>query len=276
LSHEQCRGEAHARTTGSKAAAGEIILHGEADAWYPPDYIERGVKYFDDPEIMAVTVGEIRVLDSQKGLVADYCRMRRRASCILRSRGKISTAGCHLVRREVFERIGYYDPTYTIGNDLDFALRIESAGMRCVLGSDLYFSHADPASLPVYVRRVFRGSLTQKEFLKRWGRWPRGLKKHLWVLWNIGVTLSPLCLIGLWVHWAWALPLAFFAGCESLAPFLFHSESRLTLGLSLRRGKLLLAMALPGLVFLRLRAVSYGRLCSMIFARRVGKMVTYD
>ncbi|MDQ7827807.1 MAG: glycosyltransferase [Armatimonadota bacterium] len=277
IRHDRCRGEAAARTAGTQAARGEIIVHGEADAVYPAEYVERGLAYFRDTEVMAVSCGEIRVHPEVRGLIADYARVRREATYRLRRRGVRPTYGCHLVRREVFERIGYYDPACTIGNDADFALRIEQAGLRVVWAPDLHFYHADPHTLRGFLRRVFRGNLTRRRFMERWGFWPRGWRMAVFLIWNTYMTMAPLLL----AFGVLASPILVAAGgvgllAESIGPILVHAESREAWFLALRRRQMALVAVFPLLLLLRARAAAYGRLGALLFSGRVSRMVTYD
>lgn len=275
IRHKECLGEAQARTTGTKAARGEIILHGEADAVYPPDYIQKALVCFQNSQIMAVSCGEIKVFPSLQGIIAEYCRVRREASYILRVKGRKPNFGCHFVRREVFDQIGFYDPSCTTGCDADLALRILKARMQIEYVPDLYFYHADPSTLSSFIRRVFRGSLTQRQYLERWGGWLRGWRKVVFLIWNGFITLIPVFLgLGL-LHWEFALLALGGILIESIGPLLVHEESRKTWQLALKHNKLL-AILMPGILFIRFRAVSFGRLIAMLCPKVVRKIVTYD
>jgi glycosyltransferase involved in cell wall biosynthesis len=276
IRHEKCLGEARARTSGVKVAKGEIILHGEADAVYPLDYIEKALKYFMDPKVMAVSCGQIKVLNSLNTVMANYYRVRRFASFQMRLRGEKPTYGCHLVRREVFEKIGYYDPSCIVGCDADFALRIQKSGMKIKWASDIYFYHADPSTLSAFLRRTFKGNLYRRHFLERWNMWPRGWKMIGFLLWNIFVTLIPLYFVLLWIHYFFGILIIFAVVSESIGPFFLHKESRIALYQAIREKNFLLVLCMPAIMFLRIRAASYGRLGAIFFSNRLKKAVTYE
>ncbi|HWG91067.1 MAG TPA: glycosyltransferase [Candidatus Thermoplasmatota archaeon] len=264
IRHERCKGEAAARTTGSRAAKGDIVLHGEADARYQTDYIERGLRYFEDPEVMAVTCGEIRVLPEVAGLVGDYYRTRRRASFLLRNRGAKPAWGCHMVRRVVFERVGYYDSNCVVGCDADLARRIAQAGLKTVWGKDMYFEHADPGTLRVFLRRTYRGNLFSRVYQKKWGEWPSLPKQLAFLVWNAIVLLSPLCLLlAFWWPLVALVPVGFFL-IEGVGAVLLHKDSRVGFGLALGEAKIALALSYPVLVFLRVRASLMGRTAAFL------------
>lgn len=276
IRHELCRGEAAARTTGSQAATGDIVLHGEADAVYPPTYVENAVRYFRDPEVMAVACGRIMVRPELRGLVADYFRVRREASYLARLAGRKAVYGCHLVRREVFDRVGYYDSRCVVGTDADLALRIQQAGLKTAWARDIYFFHRDPHTLRAFIRRTFKGNLLRREFMERWNLWPKGPKLLALFIWNLATTLSFLVLpLGL-VHALFVLPALLAAGAEGFGLLVLHQESRLALQYALKQGMYRLALALPLLNFLRVRSASYGLLLAVLIRRQLAQTVTYE
>lgn len=276
IRHERCMGEATARTTGTKAAKGEIVLHGECDAIYPPDYIEKGLKYFKDPEVGAISCGQIKVLSFHNTLITEYCRVKRFASFQMRAKGEKPTYGCHMVRREIFEKIGYYDPSCIMGSDADLALRIQAAGIKVAWASDMYFYHADPSSLWAFVRRTFKGNLYNRCFLERWGKWPRGWKMVAFWLWNILVTMMPLYLALSLLHWVFAIVTLAIIGAESVGPFLILKEFRIAMIQALKERRFLLVLCMPFITFLRVRAAFYGRIGAILFSKKIQKAVTYD
>lgn len=52
------RGKLNALQVGISMASGEVILTIDSDCWYPPDYIERMLKYFENPNIVLV-IGDV-------------------------------------------------------------------------------------------------------------------------------------------------------------------------------------------------------------------------
>lgn len=272
-----CRlGEGLARTEGTKVARGEIILHGEADAIYPPDYIEKGLKYFKDVEVMSIVCGQIKVLPLLRSLIADYCRVKRYASFQMRIKGKKVIYGCHMVRRTVFEKIGYYNPFYKVGSDADFAFRIKSSGMKTVLAKDMYFYHADPNTLWLFLKRTFKGNLYRREFMKRWNKWPKGFLMIGFLLWNTFITFLPVYLFLSIYYKIFVLIAITVISFDSIVPILFYSEYRIALLSALKMKKYLLAIFMPAFTFLRIRSAAYGTLLAIFFSRKVQDKNYYE
>lgn len=275
IQHQKCLGEAVTRSDGTKEAKGEIILHGEADAVYPPDYIEKSLKYFKDPEVMAVTVGKIGFLPEIQGLIADYCRVKRTASYLMRMEGKKTTYGCHLFRKKITE-IGYYDPQFIVASDADFSLRIQKAKMKTVFAKDTFFYHRDPSTLKSFLQRTFKGNWFRKKFFEKWGWWFGRVKWWnliLFFIWNLIISLLPLYIF-LAIFFPKLLFLAVFLFLiESLIPLILLKEFRTQFFLALKWKKFLLAFSLPLITFLRIRAAFYGLIFAYLFSKRIEKSV---
>ncbi len=87
---------------------------------------------------------------------------------------------CLLARRDLFERIGFLDESYGMGNfdDDDLSRRVRQAGYRCVRACAAYVHHEEKASfrhLPGW-EKAFEQN--RRRFQERWGR-------PLRILWEI-------------------------------------------------------------------------------------------
>lgn len=279
IQHQKCLGEAATRSDGTKEAKGEIILHGEADAIYPSDYIEKSLKYFRDPEVMAVTVGKIEVLPELKGLIADYCRVKRTASSLMRGKGKKTTYGCHLFRKKITEKIGFYDPQFVVASDADFSLRIQKAKMKTVFAKDTFFYHRDPSTLKSFLQRTFKGNLFRKKFFEKWGWWFGRIQwwnLTLFFIWNLIVTLLPFYIFLSIFFPKLIFLVVFLFLVESLIPLILIEEFRTQFLLALKWKKFLLALSLPLITFLRIRAAFYGIIFAYLFSKKIEKAVSYE
>jgi GT2 family glycosyltransferase len=82
------------------------------------------------------------------------------------------TGFCLLFRRDVFERVGYFDEGYRIGNyeDDDFGLRIRICGLKLIIARDSFIHHYRSVSIRS-IGRSFRRIHKQNAlyYRKKWG-----------------------------------------------------------------------------------------------------------
>ncbi|MBI4374660.1 MAG: glycosyltransferase [Deltaproteobacteria bacterium] len=276
LRFEKNRGEAAARSEGARQSRGKIIAHTDADAIYPSHYIETAVRTLDENKDAAgLAVGEVRVHPHQKGLIADYFRAKRHASYLSRKAGRKPVVGCVVMRRHVFETIGYYDSLLTAGSDVDFANRMLKAGMKIVWTPELYFEHADPTSWKIFTKRIFNGAAYMKEFRKRWVMHLKGFDMIL-LVGNIFASLIPCFLLLMFKNPMWGLAVIAFFAAEGIAPLVLLPEQRTMWGLAFKRKKWLLAAAMPLIFFLQVQASAFGKMYAILFPKKVSKSVTFD
>ncbi len=126
---------------GIKNAKGEIIIRMDAHATYEKDYVSKSVKYLK--EYGADNVGGvIKTIPSKNSLVAraitivlshpfgagnSYFRIGSK------NEREVDTVfgGCY--KREVFEKIGFFDENLTRSEDVEFNLRLKRAGGKILL-----------------------------------------------------------------------------------------------------------------------------------------------
>lgn len=136
--HHENRGVAVALNTGLALARAPFVARMDADDVAAPDRLRRQVEHLEAiPSLLAVGASYARI--DAKGRVLRVC---------YRGRGPIETrwalltrcAILHptlLVRRNVFDVVGYYDSTLTLTQDLDFFLRLTDAGDVMVMSDVL-------------------------------------------------------------------------------------------------------------------------------------------
>ena len=273
---EKLSGEANVRTLGAQSAQGAIIIQTDCDAVYPPEFIESTLSYFKDEKVDGLSVGRIFVLEDRKGIIADYFRVKREASFLVRSIGKKAPAGCFAMRKSSFEKNGPYDPKMIAGTDVDFSKRMQKNGMQIIWAKGTYFAHADPDTLSVFLKRMWNGSVYGKNFQKKWGEWPTGQSFFIFVGRTITSSLIPICVIfAFWEPIFFLVALILFS-IEGVAPLLFFREQRIMLLLTVKQKKYKLLMCLPFLLFLQLRASAYGKLYVMLFKKASENSITFD
>ena len=78
------------------------------------------------------------------------------------------TAACLMLRRDVFDRLGGFDPSFSIGfNDTDLCLRIRQLGLRILYDGATLLYHYESATRS-QTKQVFHPEDTQR-MIKRWG-----------------------------------------------------------------------------------------------------------
>jgi glycosyltransferase involved in cell wall biosynthesis len=121
-------GQCTARNTGLRAATGTHVLFLDDDDEIPPDLIEQHLKVLSPPEV-AVSCG---LIDDRESGPAPASEQFRKASSVFPTNNT-------MIRREVLEASGLFDPTYDRGARADHDL-----GMRSYLAGNLHVHDPRP------------------------------------------------------------------------------------------------------------------------------------
>ena len=139
---------------GIRNAKGEVIARMDAHAEYEKKYISKCVKYLK--EYGVDNVGGIMITMSRKdtalgkAIVAVLSHRFGVGSAIFRIGAKDPTlvdtvfGGCY--KREVFDKIGYFDENLPRGQDMDFNLRLRKSGGKILLVPEIksfYYARSD-------------------------------------------------------------------------------------------------------------------------------------
>jgi cellulose synthase/poly-beta-1,6-N-acetylglucosamine synthase-like glycosyltransferase len=165
--------------TGSKAAAsnygfskatGEIVFSMDADTFVPPESVKKMVRYFKDPNVMAVTPAMI--LRNVRGILDRVQHVEYLMGLFLRKAFAaldsiyITPGAFTAYRRSFLDKYGYYEEG-NITEDLEMALRIQSKGYRvenCPEAPAYTVPMSDFKGLLIQRRRWYFGLI--KNFLK--------------------------------------------------------------------------------------------------------------
>jgi len=138
------RGVGKARNTGVKHARGEILLFLDADTLLHPEFVRELTKTFRTNDLVCVS-GSLRALsdDGLKEAIYGYFHFK-----ILNKIMKITSlfnfplfvTNCCSCRRWAFEKIGGFDESLAIGEDLKFSLKIRKCGKCSVNKRSLAFA----------------------------------------------------------------------------------------------------------------------------------------
>lgn len=131
----------NARNVGVRNSSGDLILPMDADDLLAPTYLEKTVgRMLSEP-----TLGGVYTAVKMFGDKEDVYDPEWTVKGIVTGTG--GALICLLYKREVFDRIGGYNPRWRVGDDSDFFLKACRAGYKIVqLKEPLYLYRRHPAS----------------------------------------------------------------------------------------------------------------------------------
>lgn len=151
-------GEAAARNAGVRAATAPLVTFLDADDVLAPGALAPRLAFLSaHPEEIAVGGLPSRLIDGRGRVAAEvFGRMSAKLSFPFRLSGEFYRAGgffpvscsLYLYRREVFDRVGFYDEALPAAPDCDFHFRLLRTAEIPVLG------------VPVFDRRLHAGNMS--------------------------------------------------------------------------------------------------------------------
>jgi glycosyltransferase involved in cell wall biosynthesis len=149
-------GPAHARNRGAEAARGSLIFFVDADVVLAPGALRRVVTLFQERTDVAAVFGSYDDRPAAPGVISRY---RNLLHHFVHQNGnrEASTfwAGCGVIRRSVFEKIGGFDErrfTRPSIEDIELGYQLRGAGYRILLDKGLYGTHLKRWSLWSMIR----------------------------------------------------------------------------------------------------------------------------
>lgn len=125
--HHEPSGVAAARNVGVSQARGSLIGFFDDDDRYPSDWIENHVRAHSARPDVVLTYGDVRSIDAEgRELQLDRSRQGDIHDIFRRDVGII--CGSLVVRRDTFIRVGGFNPTFRLAEDLDLVLRCAYEG----------------------------------------------------------------------------------------------------------------------------------------------------
>ncbi len=136
----------YALNLGISQAKGDYIVRVDAHSLYNNDYIEKCIYYLENTDAdnvggIAITKGEgfcgsanAEILSSAFGVGNSQFRIGAKS-------GYVDTVPFGAFRREIFDKIGLFNPELPRSEDNDFNSRIISAGGKVFLAADIVFSY---------------------------------------------------------------------------------------------------------------------------------------
>ena len=251
-------GAASARNCGARKAQGRILLFTDADCAPAPDWVEKMLSPFEDPELVGVK-GAYRT--SQRSLVArftqaefeeKYDRMRRAPRIDF-----VDTYSAGY-RRQPFLALGGFDPKIRYVEDQELSFRMASAGHKMVFEPAAIVFHQHPDSMWSYgYRKIQFGRWKVRVLL----RYPRKLVRDSYTPWTqkAQIVLAPFLIAMAVAAASGALP-----WWTVFLPTSLGLLSALPLGIKAAHQGWRVAVISPVLVLLRACALEIGLIWGLV------------
>ncbi|MBZ5641825.1 MAG: glycosyltransferase family 2 protein [Acidobacteriia bacterium] len=156
---------ATAANQGIKAAKGDLVMIAGAHALYPTDYVSKCAAY-SQKYPAADNVGGVRLTEARDNTtlgrsIAYVSSHRFGAGTATYHRGGTSPSwvdsvwgGCY--RKEVFERLGLYNESLTVGEDREFNLRLRGFGGKILQVPEITCTYYARSKFRDFCRWAFR------------------------------------------------------------------------------------------------------------------------
>jgi lipopolysaccharide/colanic/teichoic acid biosynthesis glycosyltransferase/glycosyltransferase involved in cell wall biosynthesis len=199
LIHKKNQGPAAARNSGVEAATGDFVLFTDADCAPAPDWIEKMIEAFCDPNVVGAK-GVYRT--SQKELMARFvqCEYEDKYDRLI-NQTQIDFIDTYSAayRRSRFLENGGFDPIFPRPSveDQEFSFRLAEKGYRLVFVPNAIVYHRHDRTLSEYARRKYNIGYW-KALLIRWhpdkiahdSHTPQIIKIQIMLLGLIGLALA--------------------------------------------------------------------------------------
>ena len=147
------RSAPHAMNIGIHSAKGMYIIRIDAHAIYAPNYISQCVQYLENTDVdnvggIAETVGVGKIGTANADILSSVFGVGNSAFRTSETSGYVDTVPFGAFRREIFDRIGYFNTKLPRSEDNDMNARIRAAGGKVFLAHDIHFQYLCRDSLP--------------------------------------------------------------------------------------------------------------------------------
>jgi glycosyltransferase involved in cell wall biosynthesis len=164
------QGQASAKNCAIRQAKGEYIALLDADDTWEPEKLSKQVPILRDNPAIGIVYTNFRYMDADGRLLGSPQRRyySGRISGRLLVDNFVNSATC-LVRRECFERLGYFDESYPMAIDYDLWLRFSTEYEFHFLDEVLYNYRIWPGQMSHNHRRRFECAMDiMRKFLERY------------------------------------------------------------------------------------------------------------
>lgn len=170
ISLDNNSGPAFARNTGIKNVNGEIVVFIDSDVTIKEDALEKVNQTFEDKKDIDALIMMRSQVPLNKGLTPLYWALYKYSLWNTNEEYQTSfTTNRGAVRKEVFNRIGYFDTIYKGPDveDYEFGYRMTNNKMKIFVNRDILVQHNHP-TFKISIKKFFRRSyMWTRLFLKR-------------------------------------------------------------------------------------------------------------
>ncbi len=129
---------------GVERASGDVICLLPADDWLEPGALDHVAREFaDDPDLDVLSCGTrfVRFEGNERLIVDAETFDPKDLEFTIHNVVRLVLSGGRFIRRRVYQRIGGFNPTYGISNDLDFFIRVILARPKTRVLSRLVYTY---------------------------------------------------------------------------------------------------------------------------------------
>jgi glycosyltransferase involved in cell wall biosynthesis len=135
LIRQENGGVSAARNTGLAAARGEVIAWLDADDFWLPGKLTGEIRHLAENPATGITLCHQKMFATPGEPEPRWLQSPRAR------KGMSYSLYASVMRREVFDRVGTFDPALRVGEDLDWYLRAREAGVRLDVLDPVFVCH---------------------------------------------------------------------------------------------------------------------------------------
>lgn len=174
--YQEPKGVGIARNTGIENAKGDVLVLVDADCWIDKEFVEKIVKPFSESgKVLSVYTGIVQIASTGifPTLIGVYERVMHYSDVRKTKSEKIST---HVVRKNLYDFVGLYDPNLKSGEDVELFNRLfekkeelldQGFEFASVLDTNFYEEKQELGFLEYYKKCIWYGNpLANSDYFK--------------------------------------------------------------------------------------------------------------
>lgn len=188
-------GVSSARNTGIRKSSAAFVAFLDADDYWYPEKMENQLKQFiKDQELIANFVG-FRVINSLGAILREENAVGDNVSAfelLTHSKGIAGSASSIMIKRNAMVQCGFFDESLTIGEDLDYWIRLADFGKIQGVPEILVLITDNPSSTQRSLPEITRLQLELSALSKIIAKHPKSIESSVAILLPILIRLSRL------------------------------------------------------------------------------------